>query len=88
MGGHQISLHQRARVGIFGEQVDMHLVGAAFGALVAEMGQIEGRRFVLGLAEGDRHPAAVVVATDQDVVGPRQSGAADQRIDAMEIAAA
>ncbi len=66
----------------------MHLVGAAFGALVAEMGQIEGGRIVLGLAEGERHPAAVVVAAHQDVVGPGQSGAADQRIDAMQIAAA
>ena len=51
MGGDQVGLHQNAGVGVLGQEVDMHLVGAAFGALVAEMGKIEGHRVVLGLPE-------------------------------------
>ena len=54
MRGDQIGLHQRACIATLRQQVDMHLVGAAFGALVAEMGEIEGRRVVLSLAEGER----------------------------------
>ena len=66
----------------------MHLVGAELGALMAEMGKVQGDRVVLGLAEGERRPRAVVVTADEDVVGSGQRRATDQGVDAVQIAAA
>ena len=37
MGADQVGLHQSACIAIFGQQVDMHLVGAAFRALVGRL---------------------------------------------------
>src|SRR5262249_39787544 len=70
------------------QEVDMHLVGAELRALMAEMGKIERDRVVLGLAEGERRTRAVVAAADEDVVGPGQRRTPDQRVDAVQIAAA
>ena len=83
MRGGQVSLDQNAVVGVLGEQMDMHLVRTDLSALVAEMGEIEGHRLVLGLAEGQRDTTPVVIPADQDVVSARQSRAADQAVDAM-----
>jgi hypothetical protein len=55
---------------------------------MAEMGKVQGDRVVLGLAEGERRPCAVVVAADQNVVGAGERRATDQGIDAVQITAA
>ena len=88
MRTYQVGLHQSAGIAVFGEQVDMHLVGATLGAFVAKMGEIERHGVVLGLAEGERHPRSVVEAPHQDIICPGQGGAADQAVDAVQIAAA
>src|SRR4029453_1513759 len=75
-------------LGGLGEEVDMHLVSADLRPLMPEVGEIERHRIVLGLAEGERNAGAVVIATDENVVGPRQGRASDQRINAVEITAA
>ena len=82
----QVGLDQRTVVGVLGQEVDMHLVGADLGALMAEMGEIEGDGVVLGLAERERNTPPVVVAADEDIVHARQSRAADQAVDAVQIA--
>ena len=86
MGGDEVSLDLAALFGRFGEEVDMHLVRAAFRALVAQVSEIEARRLVAGLPEGERGAGSVLVAANEDVVGSRQGRAADQAIDAVEIA--
>jgi hypothetical protein len=83
----QVGLDQKALIGGFGQEVDMHLVGPALGAFMAEMGKIEGGRFVLGLTEGQGQAPSVLVTADENVVGPGKGRAADQRIDAVQIAA-
>src|SRR4026207_2167921 len=75
-------------LGGLAEEVDMHLVSADLRPLMPEVGEIERHRIVLGLAECERNAGAVLIATDENVVGPRQGGAADQRINAVEITAA
>jgi hypothetical protein len=52
---------------------------------VAEMSEIEARRLVAGLTEGQCGPGPVIVAANENVVGPGQSRAADKGIDAVEI---
>ncbi len=86
MSGDEVGLDRSALLSGLGEEVNMHLVGSAFGAFMAEMGEIERRGIVLGLPEGERHPSAVIVATDEYVVGPGQCRAANQGIDAMQVA--
>jgi hypothetical protein len=88
VGTDEVGLHQGASIAVFGEEVNMYLVGAAFGAFVAEMSKIERNGVVLGLAEGERDPCAVVKAPYQDVICPGQCWAADQTVDAVQIAAA
>ena len=86
MGGDEVSLDLAALFGRFNEEVDMHLVRAAFRALVAQVSEIEARRLVAGLPEGERGAGSVLVAANEDVVGSRQGRAADQAIDTVEIA--
>ena len=85
MGGEEIGLNRCARIGILGQEMDMHLIGPAFGALVAEMGEIEARNVVPGLTEDKRRPRPVVMAANKDVICPRQGRAADQGVDAVQI---
>src|SRR5436190_14767205 len=84
----EVSLGEQALVGALSQKVDMHLVGADLRALMTEMGEVKSDRIVLGLAEGERHAAPVVIAADQDVIGPWQGRAADQRVHAMQVTAA
>src|SRR5262245_48897741 len=85
MGGEEVGLDLAALFGRFGEEMNVHLVRAAFRALVAEVSEIEARRLVPGLAEGQCRPRSVLVAAHENVVGPGQGWAADQAIDAVEI---
>src|SRR5262245_8811760 len=88
MGGEEVGLDLAALFGRFGEEMNVHLVRAAFRALVAEVSEIEARRLVAGLAEGQCRPRPVLVAANENVVGSGQGRAADQAINAMEVAAA
>src|SRR5262245_28777387 len=63
----------------------MHLVSADLRALMPEMGEIETCRVVLGLAEGKRDPAAMVITAHENAVGLGYGGAANERIDAVQI---
>ena len=85
MGGKQVGLDLTARIGAIGEKMDMYLVRPAFRALMAEMSEIEARSLVLRLAEGQGSPGAVVVTANENIVGPRQSRAADEAVNAVEI---
>jgi hypothetical protein len=54
---------------------------------MAKVGEVERDRVVLGLAEGERHAPSVLITADEDIIGPGEGRAADQSIDAVEIAA-
>jgi hypothetical protein len=71
-----------------GQKVDMHLVGPDLRALMAEIGKVQRIGIILGLTEGERHADPVVITANEDVVGPRQGRAADQRVDAVQVTAA
>lgn len=86
MRGDEVGLDERARIGVVGQKMDMHLIGPEFGALVPEMGEIEARGIVPGLTEGKRTPGPVLVPAHQNVVGPGEGRASDQRVDAMQVA--
>src|SRR4029078_4775885 len=81
----EVALDLRPLIRRLGQEVDMHLIGAELRTLMAEMGKVERDRVVLGLAEGERCPRAVVMAADEDVIGSWKGRAADQRVDAMQI---
>src|SRR6516165_4909198 len=66
----------------------MHLVGPDLRALMAEMGKVQRIGIILGLTESEPHADPVVITANEDVVAPRQGRAADQRVDAVQIAAA
>ena len=81
----EVALDLRPLIRGLGQEVDMHLIGAEPSALMAEMGKVERDRVVLGLAEGERGPRAVVMAADEDVIGAWKGRAADQRVDTVQI---
>ena len=93
-GGHaremrlgQVALNIRPLLGSLGQKVNVHLIGPELRTLMAKVGKVKRDRVVLGLAEGKRRPGAVVLAADEDVIGPGKRGAADQGVDAVEIPA-
>ena len=83
----QVALNIRPLLGSLGQKVNVHLIGPELRTLMAKVGKVKRDRVVLGLAEGKRRPSAVVLAADEDVIGPGKRGAADQGVDAVEIPA-
>lgn len=85
MSGEEVGLNRGAILGGLGEEMDVHLVCPSLGPFMPQMRKIESGGVILGLAEGERDPSSVLVAADQNVVGPGQCRAADQGIDAVQV---
>ena len=88
MGPGQIGLDGIARLGGLGQEVDVHLVGAQLGTLMAQMGQIERVGVAFGLTESKGFPRPVLATADQDVINLGEGRAADQAVNAVQVSVA
>jgi hypothetical protein len=81
----EVRLDRIPSLGRVGEQVDVHLVYTAFGALMPEKRAIKTYGILFRLAKGKRNAPTIIVAADENVVCPRYGRAANQAINQMKV---
>jgi hypothetical protein len=84
-GGDEVCLDRIPSLRRVSQQVDVHLICTAFGALMPEMCTIEVFGIIFRLTKEKRSAPTFIVAADENVICPRYGRASNQAVNQMKV---